>query len=69
MDFHEMSYPVFWKQNAHGPQFAHLIKTAIAYLQMPCNFFQYLPQQLGHKFDLTKKRSTVILVSSFQQTK
>ena len=39
MDFHEMSNPVFWKQNAHVPQFAHLIKTAIAYLQIPCNFF------------------------------
>ena len=25
------------KQEAHGPQLAHLIKTAIAYLQMPCN--------------------------------
>ena len=24
-------------QEAQGPQFAHLIKTAIAYLQMPCN--------------------------------
>ena len=29
------------KQEAHGPLFAHMIKTAIACLQMPCNFFQY----------------------------
>ena len=27
------------KQEAHVPRFAHMIKTAIAYLQMPCNFF------------------------------
>ena len=31
MDFHEMSNPVFWKQKAHGPRFAYLIKTAFAY--------------------------------------
>ena len=29
------------KQEAHGPRFTHLIKTAIAYLQIPYNFFQY----------------------------
>ena len=29
------------KQEAYRPLFAHMIKTAIAYLQMPCNFFQY----------------------------
>ena len=29
------------KQEAPGPRFAHLIKTAIAYLQIPGNFFQY----------------------------
>ena len=42
-----------WKENqeAYGPLFAHLSKTAIAYLQMPCNIFPVLPQQLGHKFD------------------
>ena len=28
-------------QETHVSRFAHLIKTAIAYLQMACNFFQY----------------------------
>ena len=32
------------KQEAHGPQFAHMIKMAIAYL--PCNILPVLPQQL-----------------------
>ena len=45
-----MSNPVFWKQNAHWPQFAHLIETANA-----MEFLPVLPQQLEHKFDLTKK--------------
>ena len=49
------------KQEAHGPQFAHLIKTAIAYLQIPCNILLVLPQQLRHKYDHTIKRSKVIL--------
>ena len=31
------------KQEAHGPRFAHLSKTAIAYLQMPCNILPVLP--------------------------
>ena len=44
------------KQEAHGPQFAHLIKTAIAYLQMPCSILPVLPQQLVHKFDHTIKK-------------
>ena len=35
------------------------------YLQMPRNSLPVLPQQLGHKFDHTIKRSKVILVSSF----
>ena len=34
------------KQETHGPWFAHLSKTAIAYLQMPCNILPTLPQQL-----------------------
>ena len=55
------------KQEAHGLQFAHLIKIAIAFLQMPCNVLPVLPQLLGCKFDHTIKRSKVILVSSFQQ--
>ena len=42
------------KQKAHGQRFGHLIKTAIACLQIPHNFFQ-MPQQLGHKFDHTVK--------------
>ena len=29
------------QQEAHGPQFAHLSKTANAYLQMPCNILGY----------------------------
>ena len=53
------------KQEAHGPQFAHLITTATAYLQMPCNILPVLQPQLGHRFDHTIKRSKVILVSSF----
>ena len=36
-----------------------------AYLQMPCNSLPVLPQQLGHKFDHTIKRSKVILVSFY----
>ena len=51
-----------FKQEAHGRQFAHLIKTAITYLQMPCNILPVLPQQLGHKVDHTIKRLTVILI-------
>ena len=39
------------KQEAHGPRIAHLSKSAIAYLQMPCSILQVLPQPLGHKFD------------------
>ena len=49
------------KQEANGPWFAHLSKTAIAYLQMPCNFLPVLPQQLGYKFDCAIKRSKFIL--------
>ena len=41
------------KQEAHGPRFAHLIKTATAYLQMSCNILPVLPQQLRHTFDHT----------------
>ena len=55
------------KQEAYGPQFAHLIKIATAYLQTPCNILPVLPQQIGHKSDHTVKRSKVILVSSFEQ--
>ena len=43
-----------------GPRFAHLSKTAIAYLQMSCNFLPVLPQQLGQKFDIAVKRSKII---------
>ena len=43
------------KQEARGPQFAQLIKTAIAYLQMPCHILPVLSQQLRHKFDHTIK--------------
>ena len=42
-------------------------KTAIAYLQMPCNILQVLPKQLGKKFDRAVKRSKVILGSSFKK--
>ena len=52
------------KQETHGSRFAHLSKTAIAYLQMPCNILPVLTQQLGHKFDCAVKRSKVILGSS-----
>ena len=38
---------------AHGPQFAHLIKTAFAHL--PCNILPILPPQLVHNFDHTIK--------------
>ena len=38
------------------PQFAHLIKTAIAYLQMTCNILQVLPQQMRRKFYHTIKK-------------
>ena len=31
------------KQEAYGQQFAHLSKTTIAYLQMPCNILSELP--------------------------
>ena len=37
------------------PQFAHLIKPAIEYLQMPYNILPVLPQQQGHKFEHTIK--------------
>ena len=50
-----------WKLKTYGPQLGHLSKTAIAYLQMPCNILPVLPQQLGHKFDPVLKRSNVIL--------
>ena len=43
------------KQEAHGPHFTHLSKTAIAYLQMSCNILPVLPQQLGQKFDRAVK--------------
>ena len=42
------------EQDAHGPQFAHLIKTAIAVNAM--QFLAVLPQQLGHIFDHTIKK-------------
>ena len=53
------------KQEAHRPRFAHLMKTAIAYLQIPCNILPVLPQQLRHKINHTINRSKVILGSSF----
>ena len=34
------------KEEAHRPRFAHLSKTAIGYLQMPCNILPVLPLQL-----------------------
>ena len=55
------------KQKAHGLWFAHQIKTAIAYLQMPCNILPVLPQQLEQKFDHDVKRSKVILRLPFEQ--
>ena len=39
------------KKEAHGSLFAHMSKTAIAYLQMSCNIFPVLPQELRYKFD------------------
>ena len=59
--------PSWWthlQNEAHGSQFAQLIKTAFAYLQMSFNI-PVLPQQQGHKSDITIKTSKVILVSSF----
>ena len=44
------------KQEVNGPRFAHLSKTAVAYLQVPCNSLPVLPQQLGHKCDRAVKR-------------
>ena len=41
------------KKVAHGPQLAYLMKTAIAYLQMPCEILPVLPQQVGYKYDYT----------------
>ena len=40
------------------------IKTAIAYLQIPCNILPVLPKQLGQKFDLDIKKSnpTIIII-------
>ena len=35
--------PVKTKQEAHGPNFPHLSKSAIDYLQMPCNILPALP--------------------------
>ena len=49
-----------------GKRFAYLSKTAIAYLQMPCNILPVLPQQLGHELDCDVKRSKVILESLFE---
>ena len=43
------------KPDAHGLQVAHLIKTAIAYLQMPCNILPVLLNQQGYKFGQTVK--------------
>ena len=55
-----------YKQEAHGPQFAHLSKTAIAYLLMPFNILPVKP--LGHKFGRVIKKFKVILGSPFEQT-
>ena len=65
---HNEGVILYIKQEAHGPQFAHLSKTAIAYLEMPCNILPVLPQQLGQKFDSAVKRSKIILGSLFEQT-
>ena len=72
-NLHEMSKPIFQetKQEAHWPQMAHLIKTAIACSYcISANAMQLLPvlpQQLGQKSDHIIKRSKIILESSFQQ--
>ena len=52
------------KQEAHGPKFAHLSKTATAYIQSHAT----LPQQLGQKSDSALKRSMVILGSTLEQS-
>ena len=56
MSTHNMHFHDKLKQEALGPRFAHLSKTAIAYLQMPCHTVPVLPQQLGQKFDDAVKR-------------
>ena len=45
-----------------------MIKTAIAYLQMPCNtqYSSSFAKQLEQKFDRAVKRSKGILGSSFE---
>ena len=57
-----------YKQEAHGPRFAHLIKTAIAYLQMPCNILPVLSHQLGQKFDRALKKAEGHPRLKFKQT-
>ena len=46
------------KQEAHGPRFAHLNETDMEFLQMTCNIYPVLPQQLGHKFDRAVKNQS-----------
>ena len=51
------------KQEAHGPRFSHLSKSAIACLQMPCNILQVLPQQLGQTFEVKDHPRIIICIN------